>query len=130
MKQVILAFTIAILAWVLSSKLYQINRIGPSGYGFRTTALDVAKRSRGSTNQKVVLITGATSGLGFESAKAFTSIGASVLIGGRTMAKAQDATDRLVEYVFFWMNSLERTHTPSIQRTRQQKKLKSRSNSM
>lgn len=99
MKQFILVFIIAVLAFLLGPKVYQINRIGRSGYGFSTKALDVVKEVK-SGQQKIILITGATSGLGFESAKAFASIGAIVLVGGRTMDKAHEATDRLIEYVF------------------------------
>ncbi|WEB44567.1 SDR family NAD(P)-dependent oxidoreductase [Streptomyces yunnanensis] len=47
-------------------------------------------------SSRTVLVTGATSGIGFETARHLAERGATVLVHGRTAEEAQAATDRLV----------------------------------
>ncbi|MFG2288139.1 SDR family NAD(P)-dependent oxidoreductase [Streptomyces sp. NPDC048595] len=47
-------------------------------------------------SSRIVLVTGATSGIGYETARLLAERGATVLVHGRTAEEAQAATDRLV----------------------------------
>ncbi|MFF0628415.1 SDR family NAD(P)-dependent oxidoreductase [Streptomyces sp. NPDC004296] len=47
-------------------------------------------------SSRTVLVTGATSGIGFETARRLAERGATVLVHGRTAEEAQAATDRLI----------------------------------
>lgn len=47
-------------------------------------------------SSRTVLVTGATSGIGFETARQLAERGATVLVHGRTAQEAQAATDRLI----------------------------------
>ncbi|KOU46949.1 SDR family NAD(P)-dependent oxidoreductase, partial [Streptomyces sp. WM6378] len=49
-----------------------------------------------SLTGRTVLVTGATSGIGYEAARQLAERGATVLVHGRTTEEAQAATDRLV----------------------------------
>ncbi|MGW2860221.1 SDR family NAD(P)-dependent oxidoreductase [Streptomyces sp. SDr-06] len=49
-----------------------------------------------SLTGRTVLVTGATSGIGYETARQLTERGATVLVHGRTADEAQAATDRLI----------------------------------
>ena len=68
---------------------YRNSYIGISGYGFSTTAEEVTVGL--DLTQKTVLITGATSGLGKETARVLAKAGATVFLCGRTTAKAEKA---------------------------------------
>ncbi|GAB1421792.1 SDR family NAD(P)-dependent oxidoreductase [Anaerolineales bacterium] len=48
-------------------------------------------------HHKVIVITGANSGIGFEAARAFAQKGAIVILACRNMQKAQEATTRILE---------------------------------
>ncbi len=50
----------------------------------------------GSLSGRTVLVTGATSGIGLETARLLAERGATVLVHGRTAEEARAATDRLV----------------------------------
>ena len=69
------------------------TQVGDTGYGFQTTAdeiaagLDLSDAGRHTS----ALVTGATGGLGFETARVLASRGAHVFVCGRTAAKAQKA---------------------------------------
>lgn len=47
--------------------------------------------------QKVILVTGATNGIGFETAKALLSLGHNVIIHGRNPSKVDVVTNWLVQ---------------------------------
>lgn len=88
-----------VFLWVLLPTLIavvihrRVYFVGETGYGFQTTADDVAEGLE--LSGRTALITGATGGLGFESAKVFASHGAHVYVGGRTIAKAIKAVAAL-----------------------------------
>ncbi|KAF8598934.1 NAD(P)-binding protein [Ceratobasidium sp. AG-I] len=46
---------------------------------------------------KLAIVTGANSGLGFETARAFASMGARVVLACRSMQKGEEAKDRIIE---------------------------------
>ncbi|MFD4508180.1 SDR family NAD(P)-dependent oxidoreductase [Streptomyces sp. NPDC058457] len=52
--------------------------------------------SDSTLSSRTVLVTGATSGIGYETARQLAERGATVLVHGRTTEEAQAATDRLV----------------------------------
>src|SRR5262249_15935580 len=51
--------------------------------------------SNGAMRGKIVLVTGATSGIGLETARALARMGAQVVIGARDAARGQAAVDEL-----------------------------------
>lgn len=79
------AIAIGVLQW------YRVSSVGRSGFGFATEAAQVVADL--NLKGQVVLITGATSGLGRETARVFAKAGASVFLCGRTVAKAQKTID-------------------------------------
>jgi len=64
--------------------------VGSSGYGYGSTAKEIVSDAAASI-PKTVMITGATSGLGLESARVFAQSGSHVLLCGRTAEKAERA---------------------------------------
>ena len=64
-----------------------------SSFDAKSTAADVAKAL--DLGGKAYLVTGGTSGLGFETARVLASQGADVLLTGRTEAGARDAAARI-----------------------------------
>lgn len=61
----------------------------PSGFGARSTADEVVAGL--DLTGKTILITGSTSGIGFESMKSLGQRGATILAAGRTTDKAAEA---------------------------------------
>lgn len=75
---------------VLGIIFYRRNfYVGESGFGFQTTADEIVAGL--DLSGHTALVTGATSGLGFETARVLASRGAHVLVGGRSSAKAEEA---------------------------------------
>ncbi|CAF2517656.1 unnamed protein product [Rotaria sp. Silwood2] len=62
-------------------------------FGPRTTALEVVKGFNAKLDRKVVLITGATSGIGIETARAMASTNAHVFITARDMRKGAQVVE-------------------------------------
>jgi NAD(P)-dependent dehydrogenase (short-subunit alcohol dehydrogenase family) len=69
--------------------------LNPSGPGdARPTALDILRENgldNGGMSDKVILVTGGSSGLGVETAKALAATGATIYVTARNIAKAEDA---------------------------------------
>lgn len=81
---------LCLLPIVLAVIFYRRNFfVGESGYGFQTTADEIVAGI--DLSNVTVLITGATSGLGFENARVLAAGGAHVLVGGRSSEKAGKA---------------------------------------
>ena len=70
---------------------YWFGRVGPSGYGFYTTAEQVAADHGAAVSGRVVLVTGAASGIGLETASVFAAHGATVFVTARSADKAEAA---------------------------------------
>ena len=73
---------------------YAIPHLNPSGPGdSRPAALDFVKDEglQGKLSDKVVLITGYSSGIGIETARAFNNTRAKLFLGVRDIAKGQAA---------------------------------------
>ena len=74
---------------------YLTGAAGPSGYGSASTASQVARDHAEALRGKVVLVTGAASGIGFEAARAFAEQGAVVYVTARTEQQAEEAAERI-----------------------------------
>jgi NAD(P)-dependent dehydrogenase (short-subunit alcohol dehydrogenase family) len=67
--------------------------VGRDGFGHDTTTDEVLEGL--DLDGRLALVTGASTGLGFETARALTAAGARVVITARTSAKVDDAVSRL-----------------------------------
>ena len=74
---------------------YWFGRRGPSGYGFHATAEQIATDNDDAISGKVVLVTGAATGVGFEAARVLAKHGATVFVTARSIEKANAAADKL-----------------------------------
>ena len=74
---------------------YWFGAVGPTGYGFHTTAEQIAADNADAIRGKVVLVTGAASGIGFETARVFAKFGATVFVTARSADKATKAADAI-----------------------------------
>lgn len=68
--------------------------VGPSGFGYGSTAEQVSEGT--SLRGKNVLITGCSSGIGWETARVLSMRGARVLAAARSLEKGQEVCSRLV----------------------------------
>ena len=76
---------------------YWFGATGPSGYGFHATAEQVAADHADAVRGRVALVTGAASGIGFETARALAAHGATVFVAARNQEKAQHTVDALLK---------------------------------
>ncbi|KAJ7517708.1 hypothetical protein O6H91_21G036600 [Diphasiastrum complanatum] len=74
---------------------YLVGWPGPSGFGSRTTAEEVTADL--DLTSHTVLITGATSGLGLETARVLAKRGAHVIIPGRKLQSSKKARDFILK---------------------------------
>ena len=74
---------------------YWFGHVGPSGYGFHATAEKIASDNADKVRGKVVLVTGAATGVGFETARVFAKFGATVFVTARSLDKANKAADAI-----------------------------------
>jgi NAD(P)-dependent dehydrogenase (short-subunit alcohol dehydrogenase family) len=78
---------------------YAASHVGPQGPGdARPTALQIIKDENllGKWPEKTVFITGASNGIGVETARALHATGATVYIGVRDIKKGQDVADEIL----------------------------------
>src|SRR5271156_3647011 len=84
----------------MASNKYAASHIAPNGPGdARPTALQIVadEKLEGSLADKVFLITGCSSGLGIETARALAATGASVFCTVRNMDKGKNALGDLLQ---------------------------------
>ncbi|CAO3625103.1 unnamed protein product [Mucor fragilis] len=67
----------------------------PTSIEWNTTADDILQFYKTDLTGKVVIVTGANSGVGLETARALSSVGAKVIIPCRTMEKSQQAIQHI-----------------------------------
>ncbi|KAK3128266.1 hypothetical protein QOZ80_6BG0459180 [Eleusine coracana subsp. coracana] len=82
---------------MLTSLRYLAGTAGPSGFGSRTTAEEAtACTGAGDLRQVTAIITGATSGIGAETARVLAKRGARLVLPARSLKAAEEARARLV----------------------------------
>eukprot|EP00160_Parvularia_atlantis_P015776 Unigene468_Nuclearia_a/m.1518 Unigene468_Nuclearia_a/g.1518 ORF Unigene468_Nuclearia_a/g.1518 Unigene468_Nuclearia_a/m.1518 type:complete len:356 (+) Unigene468_Nuclearia_a:628-1695(+) len=74
---------------------YLLGLPGPGGYGSGATGLDVARDNAERIRGRVVLITGATSGIGLETARALAAFDAELVLGVRDLQRGADVAQEL-----------------------------------
>jgi len=89
----VLSVIAILLALLVGALIHRRQWIGPSRYGFSTVADEIAKD--GNFSGKVALVTGATSGLGWESARVLALRGVRVFVCGRSLEKAEKAIAKM-----------------------------------
>ncbi|KAK4749657.1 hypothetical protein SAY87_027106 [Trapa incisa] len=101
----ICGFFLTKLAQVLSAVLmketlrYLAGVAGPSGYGSNSTAEQVTDPSSSCTHfpsQLTAIVTGATSGIGAETARVLAKRGVRIIIPARNLRKAGDVKDKIL----------------------------------
>lgn len=110
---------------------YQAAHKAPNGPGdARPTALDIVKDEglEGKLGDKVALITGCSSGIGIETARAMAATGAKLFLGVRDTAKGQSALSDIlkpghVELLKMDLNSLDSVRSAAEELKRQTKTL-------
>ncbi|KAF6136187.1 hypothetical protein GIB67_001596 [Kingdonia uniflora] len=81
---------------MLETIKYLIGSVGPSGYGSSSTADEVTQVSPDLCNVTVI-VTGATSGIGAETARVLAKRGARLVLPARNMKAAEDTKARIVK---------------------------------
>mmetsp|Transcript_11607 Transcript_11607/g.19892 ORF Transcript_11607/g.19892 Transcript_11607/m.19892 type:complete len:343 (+) Transcript_11607:443-1471(+) len=76
---------------------HMLGTKGPSSYGSSSTAMDVVTTSSWDGTNKVIIITGANTGIGKASAAALASRGAHVIIACRNVGKGELAKTEIIE---------------------------------
>lgn len=89
----VLAFIGQIVYFAYRQGVANRDHVGQNGYSWHSTAEEVAEGV--DMSGKVALVTGANSGLGFETARVFALKGAHVVVVARSIAKATDAIARV-----------------------------------
>ncbi|KAG5539476.1 hypothetical protein RHGRI_019877 [Rhododendron griersonianum] len=82
-------------AEMLETVKYLIGSIGPSGYGSKSTAEQVTECCP-DLSSLTAIITGATSGIGAETARVLAKRGARLILPARSLKAAEDAKARIV----------------------------------
>lgn len=77
---------------MLASLRYLAGTAGPSGFGSRTTAEEAAA---GDLRHVTAIITGATSGIGAETARVLAGRGARLVLPARSLKAAEEARARV-----------------------------------
>lgn len=84
----------------VATSRYAVSYVKPRGPGdSRPTAIQVIKdeKREGSLSDKVVLITGCSSGLGIETARAMKATGATIFVTSRNLEKARAALGSILD---------------------------------
>ncbi|XP_028115436.1 short-chain dehydrogenase TIC 32, chloroplastic-like isoform X1 [Camellia sinensis] len=80
---------------MLETVKYLIGSIGPSGYGSKSTAEQVTETSP-DLRSLTAIITGATSGIGAETARVLAKCGARLILPARSLKASEEAKARIV----------------------------------
>ncbi|CAN6179610.1 unnamed protein product [Urochloa humidicola] len=80
---------------MLTSLRYLAGTAGPSGFGSRTTAEEATAGAGGDLRHVTAIITGATSGIGAETARVLAKRGARLVLPARSLKAAEDARARV-----------------------------------
>ncbi|KAK9076636.1 hypothetical protein SSX86_004970 [Deinandra increscens subsp. villosa] len=81
---------------MLTTVKYLIGSAGPSGYGSKSTAEQVVTDNCPDLDSCTAIITGATSGIGAETARVLARRGARLVIPARSLKTAEETKNRIV----------------------------------
>ncbi|OWM65427.1 hypothetical protein CDL15_Pgr009017 [Punica granatum] len=76
---------------------YLAGLAGPSGYGSNSTAEQVTRHLHTSDSHLTAIVTGATSGIGAETARVLAKRGVRVVIPARNLKKAAEVRERILQ---------------------------------